>query len=125
MVQWQDEYFRRPNGDVPVRNWLQGLSAKERAGVTSKMQSLREKGLELKKTRMLKPVSRISKKDKQDRHLYELIHRNLRVCTHFDVKRRIFVYLGAWQKQKNIQPRDIADCRARLHEYLVQQGERQ
>ena len=125
MVQWQDEYFIRPNGDVPVRQWLQSLSTTERAGVRSKMQVLREKGLELRKTKMLKPVSRISKKDKQDRHLYELIHGNLRVCTHFDVKRQTFVYLGGWQKQKNIQPRDIANCRARLHEYLVQQGERQ
>lgn len=122
---WKDEYFTRANGESPVEQWLKSCSKEERAGIKSKMQMLRETGLELKKTKILKPVRNISKRDKKDKHLYELIHSNLRVCTHFDVRREIFIYLAGWKKQKNIQPNDIRNCRARLHEYLVEQGERQ
>lgn len=119
-----DEYLTRTNGDSPVKQWLQTLSKKERAGVMSKMQSLRENGFDLVKIRTLRKVTNKTEQEKQDKHLYELVYRNFRICTHFDTKRQTFIYLSAWKKQKNIQPNDINICRARLDEYLIQQGER-
>ena len=122
---WKDEYFTRANGESPVEQWLKGRSKEERAGIKSKMQMLREKGLELAKIRTLREIKSRAKQEKEDKHLYELVYRQFRIGTHFDVKRQTFVYLWAWKKQKNIQPNDIRNCRARLHEYLVEQGERQ
>lgn len=118
---YKDKYYERPNGDRPVEEWLQSLTItkQERAGIKSKMQSLREEGLLLIGTRMLKPIKNIKKRDKQDKNLYELVYSNLRVCTYFDSTRQTFVYLRGWKKKRDIQRDDVNNCRALLHEYLA------
>ena len=116
---WKDEYYRRPNGDQPVEEWLQGLTKQERAGIKSKMQSLREEGLLLISIRTLRPIRNIKKKDRRDKNLYELVYSNLRVCTYFDSARQTLVYLRGWKKKRNIQRGDVDSCRALLHEYLA------
>ena len=115
---WLDEYLKRANGRKPVEEWLQGLSVEERAVVKSKMQALRENGVDLIKIDTLRVIKNKTKKEKRDKHLYELVCGNYRIGTHFDTNRQTFVYLSAFKKQKNIQPKDIKLCRARLNEYF-------
>lgn len=116
---YKDKYYERPNGDRPVEEWLQSLTKQERAGIKSKMQSLREEGLLLISTKMLKSIKNIEKRDKQDKNLYELVYSNLRVCTYFDSTRQTFVYLRGWKKKRDIQWDDVNNCRELLHEYLA------
>ena len=116
---YKDKYYERPNGDRPVEEWLQSLTKQERAGIKSKMQSLREEGLLLISTKMLKSIKNIEKRDKQDKNLYELVYSNLRVCTYFDSTCQTFVYLRGWKKKRNIQWDDVNNCRELLHEYLA------
>jgi len=124
MTMWHDECFTRTNGRKPVEEWLLRLEIKERAIVKSKMQLLREKGLELIKIDNLRVIKNRTKREKRDKHLYELICDNYRIGTHYDTKRQTFIYLSVWKKQKNIQRACVKNCRARLNEYLVQRGER-
>lgn len=119
---WKDEYYVRPNSDRPVEEWLEGLTKKERAGIKSKMQSLREEGFLLISIRTLRVIRNISKKDKRDPRLYELVYGQCRICTYFDTARQTFVYLRGWKKKKGIQPDDVNNCRALLHEYLARKG---
>lgn len=98
---------------------MESITQAEESTVRSRMQSLREEGLLLLGNKMLKPIKALSKKDKQDPPLYELVCRkNLRICTYFDRDRQTFVYLTGWKKQKPIQPDDVARCRRLLSEYL-------
>lgn len=122
---WKDEYYVRPNGDRPVEEWLEDLTKEDRAGIKSKMQSLREEGLLLISIRTLRIIKNISKKDKRDPRLYELVYGQCRVCTYFDTERQTFVYLRGWKKQRDIQPEDVKNCRALLHEYLARKGSQQ
>lgn len=121
---WNDGYLIRANGRKPVEEWLQGLSKKERAEIKSRMQYLRESGLDLIRINNLRVIKNKTRKERRDKHLYELVCGNYRICTHFDTKRQTFVYLSVFKKQKNIQPDEIKTCRTRLDEYLVQKGER-
>jgi len=115
MAAWLDEYHTRPNGNQPAKRWLEGQEGKQRAVIHSKMQSLREEGLTLLSTKILKPIKG------KDRHLYELVSGQCRVCTYFDEKRRTFVYLCGWLKKKRVQRDDVDGCRKLLHEYQSQQ----
>ena len=121
---WTDEYLTRANGRKPVEEWLLKLSITERAVVKSKMLALMEKGLDLIRINNLKVIKNWTKREKRDKHLYELDCDNYRIGTHFDTKRQTFIYLSVWKKQKNIQRAAVKNCRAKLNEYLIQRGER-
>ena len=124
MLMWNDEYLTRANGRKPVEQWLLRLSITERAVVKSKMQALREKGLDLIRINNLRVIKNRTKREKRDKNLYELICHNYRICTYFDTNRQTFIYLSVWKKQKNIQRDSVKNCRTRLNEYLIQWGER-
>lgn len=121
---WNDEYLTRASGRKPVEKWLLKLSITERAVVKSRMQALREKGLDLIIINNLRVIKNRTRKEKQDKHLYELVCGDYRIGTHFDIKRQTFIYLSVWKKQKNIQRAHVRNCRERLNEYLIQRGER-
>jgi len=121
---YNDEYLIRANDRKPVEEWLQALPKKERAEVKSRMQALRERGLDLINIDKLRVIKNRTRKEKRDKHLYELVCDNYRIGTHFDTKREVFVYLSVWKKQKDIQRASVKNCRTRLNEYLIQRGER-
>ena len=121
---WSAEYFTKATGRKPVEEWLLKLSKTERALVKSKMLALRVNGLALIKINNLRVIKNRTKSEKRDKHLYELVCDNYRICTHFDTKRQTFIYLSVWKKQKNIQRALVINCRARLNKYLIQRGER-
>ena len=90
--------------------------------ILSRMETLREEGLLLLNTDMLKAIKSITKRDRQDPPLYELVCRQSRICTYFDRDKETFVYLNGWKKKKRIQPNDVQRCRSLLHEYLDTRG---
>ena len=122
---WQDEYYKRLNGDCPAEEWLDSQGKEARGRMHSKMAMLRREGLLLIRTNTLEPIKNLRKKDKQDKSLYELKAGQYRICTYFDRNRNTFVYLTGWKKTRNFQTDDVVECRKLLHEYLAKEEERQ
>jgi hypothetical protein len=113
-------FYTRPNGRKPCSEFIDTLSIEDRAVVYSKINTLRREGKLLIATHVLERIKNLSKKEKQDKELYELICGRCRVGTYFDAGRQTFVFLFGWEKTQRIQPADIAHCRSLLHEYLGQ-----
>lgn len=86
--------------------------------VRSKIVTLGQEGTLLMGTHMLERIKSLSKKEKQDKDIYELVCGKYRIGTYFDSSKRSFILLCGWKKTKNIQPDDIKRCRLLLHEYL-------
>lgn len=112
------DYYTRPNGRKPCKEFIDSLSAKDKAKVYSKIDILRREGKLLIATHVLEKIENFSKKEKQDKELYELVCGRCRVGTYFDARSQAFMFLCGWEKTQRKQPSDIEHCRSLLHEYL-------
>lgn len=107
------DYYTRPNGNQPARDWLfYSLDKGLRAGIMAKIQYLEEHGLVLLGTKMLKPV-------KGEHGLYELKSGQCRVIVYYDTRKgHEFVLLNGFLKTRGRERQKIDEARSLLYEYL-------
>lgn len=104
------DYYTRPNGNQPARDWLFCLDKRLRAGIVAKIQYLEEHGLVLLGTKMLKSV-------KGEHGLYELRAGQCRVIAYYDGGNK-FVLLNGFLKKRGRERGKIDEARSLLCEYL-------
>jgi phage-related protein len=109
---WDIEYYTRPSGDRPVREWLGQLSAAYRKVIRAKIVSLAYHGTELLSTKALKHILGA------DRDFYELRGGRCRIAVYFDGAAQKFVLLHGFIKTRDNERREIARARDLLREYL-------
>ena len=106
------DYYTRPNGNQPARDWLFCLDKKLKAGIMAKIQYLEECGLELLGAKMLKPV-------KGENDLYELKSGQCRVIVYYDTRKgHKFVLLNGFLKKGRRERGKIDEARFLSREYL-------
>jgi len=107
------DYYTRPNGNQPARDWLFCLDKKLKAGIMAKIQYLGEYGLELLGTKMLKPV-------KGENDLYELKSGQCRVIAYYDRGKggNKFVLWNGFLKKGRRERGKIDEARFLSREYL-------
>lgn len=89
---WQVEYYTKNGGRQPARDWLEGLEKWAKAAVKAKVEKLRQYGLELLNTEMLKPLGG------DDADFYGIRAGKHRMATYFDRRRGTFVLLHGFRK---------------------------
>jgi len=109
---WDIEYYTRPSGDQPVREWIGQLSVAYRKVIRAKIVSLADHGTELLATKMLERILGA------DRDFYELRGGRCRSAVYFDGEAQKFVLLHGFIKTRDNERREIARARDLLHEYL-------
>ncbi len=109
---WDIEYYTRPNGDQPVRDWLNRLPVEHRRVIAAKIVSLADHGIELLATKMLERILGA------DRDFYELRGGRCRIAVYFNGEAQKFILLHGFTKTRDNERREIARARDILHEYL-------
>ena len=100
-MDWQVEYYKKENGDIPVLDYLLSLDAKARAKAFSEIELLEKHGLGLKEPY----VKRI--KGAKYRGMFELRVRfasNTSRIFYFTYKQRTFVLLHGFTKKSEQTP---------------------
>jgi len=123
---WPVEYYTRPDGSQPAREWISEQDGSIRASIYARIETLGKEGLILRGNGIL--VSIIPKRKKKDKFIpgfYELKHRGKkwRLATYFDRKEGRFILLRGWRKHSRIQIEDVDKARELLEEYLVTKEE--
>ena len=109
---WDTEYYTRPSGDQPVREWLGQIPANYRKVIRAKIVSLAQHGTELLATKVLQRILGA------DSDFYELRGGRYRVAVYFDSAAQKFVLLHGFIKTRDNERREIAKSRDLLHEHL-------
>ena len=112
---WPVEYYTDRRNKQPVAIWLDEITRSDAAGastIDAQIQKLREYGLSLIGTNMMKRISGTNN------HLYELLPGSYRVIVYYDVMQSKFIILHAFRKKKQRQKRDIEYARRILSKYL-------
>jgi hypothetical protein len=107
-------YYRRPGGELPARDWLNELEKEDRKLanlIRAKLLKLSEEGLRLLNTNMLKPIEGES-------NLYEIIAGQARVCVYHEIDRNVFLVLYGFRKKKQRETREIEYCRSLMAELI-------
>ena len=122
---WLVEYYTRPDGSQPAREWISEQDNSIRASIRARIEKLEENGLLLVRNGMLVPIVRKRKKDKPGPGLYELKHKGKkwRLAIYHDLRKGKFILLCGWRKSQPRQEKDIAKARALLQEYLITKEE--
>lgn len=109
------EYYLDSRGDQPVAEWLDDVFESDVAGasrIDAQIQKLREHGLKLLGTNMMKSIT------SSDNHLYELRPGAYRVVVYYNSTQSKFILLHGFRKIKRRQNKDIAHARRNLQKYL-------
>lgn len=104
------EYYRRPNGDQPVADWLDGLAPDYSKVILAKLDSLALHGFRLIGNKSLQRIT--------GSNLYELTGGKCRVLLCYDGQRDEFVLLHGFLKKGQVAPREIGRAQLLLDEYL-------
>jgi phage-related protein len=114
------EFYTDKRGDQPVANWLDGLDKRSVAKIDARIQKLREYGLKLLDTNIMKNLKTKNIKNfiDADRHLYELIPDPYRVIVYHNKEQSKFILLHGFRKKRQRQDRDIDQARRLLKNYL-------
>ena len=116
---YQVEYYLNGRGEQPVAKWLKEVFKSDMAGaskIDARIQKLREHGLKLLDTNMMKPITGVEK------HLYELLPGAYRVIVYYDSTQLKFILLHGFRKTRQRQSKDIAHARRNLQRYLLMFG---
>jgi len=110
------EYFERPNGKQPAKEWLDRLPVKHQGPVYDVIGRLEDHGLDLLGTNMLRRI------EGSGPNFYELRRGQCRVTVYHDITRNAFVLLHGFLKKRRRERLEIDKARALLREYLGSQG---
>ena len=110
------EYYQNKRGEQPLSKWLNNIFKSDAAGaarIDAQIQKLREHGLKLINTNMMKPIIGT------DSHFYELRPGPYRIIFFYDVAQSKFILLHGFRKTKQRQDKEIAHARLNLQKYLL------
>lgn len=100
-MEWQVEYYKKENGNIPVLDYLLSLDAKIRAKAFSEIELLEKHGSELREP-YVKPL-----KGTQYKGLFELrvkFASNISRIFYFAYRQNTFVLLHGFTKKTEITP---------------------
>ncbi len=112
-MDWQVEYYKKANGDIPVMNFLLTLNAKMRAKVFSEIELLEKHGRNLREP-YVKPIKGEKYKD-----LFELrikFSSDISRIFYFTFKNNTFVLLSGFTKKTDKIPKTELDKAIRFKE---------
>ena len=112
LLVYKIDYYERPNGKQPVVEWLDSLSLENRTEIDAKIDTLREQGLVLLSTKMMRRIKN------KDQDFYELRGGQCRIALYFNRGSNLFVLLHGFLKKRAVETREIDRGRDLLHEYL-------
>lgn len=105
-MNWQVEYYRKENGEIPVLDFLLTLDAKTRAKAFSEIELLQKHGTSLRE-----PYAKSIKGDKY-KNLFELrvkFASNVNRIFYFTFKNNTFVLLNGFTKKSDETPKKELD----------------
>ena len=100
-MNWQVEYYKKENGEIPVLEYLLGLDAKMRAKAFSEIELLQKHGVNLRE-----PYSKAIKGEKY-KNIFELrvkFSSNISRIFYFTFKNNTFVLLNGFTKKSDATP---------------------
>lgn len=109
----QIDYYTSRRGEQPVDEWREGLDKKSRSISDATIDSLREYGLIILNTKMMKSIKG------EDRDLFELICGKYRIVVFNDKLYDKFILLHGFKKGKQRETKQIEIARRRLDDYLL------
>ena len=105
------DYYTKPNGQTPAVAWIDSLNIREQARILAKVTKLKEEGLKLLQTNMMKPVVGRS-------NLYELRGGQCRIILYHEVTSDRFLLLHGFLKKRQRETREILTACNLLDEYI-------
>lgn len=105
-MNWQVEYYKKENGDIPVLDFLLTLDAKMRAKAFSEIELLQKHGINLRE-----PYTKSIKGEKY-KNLFELrvkFSSNISRIFYFTYKNNTFVLLNGFTKKSDETPKRELD----------------
>ena len=105
------DYYTRPNGQTPAIAWIDNLNIHEQAVILAKVDKLKEEGLRLLQTAMMKPVVGRS-------NLYELRGGQCRIILCHEAAVDRFLLLHGFLKSRRRETREILTACRLLDEYI-------
>lgn len=105
------EYYRRPNGQTPAAEWIDSLDIRQQTVILAKVYKLKEEGLRLLQTHMMKRIRGRS-------NLYELIGRQCRMILYYEETGDKFLLLHGFLKKRQQETREILTACNLLDEYI-------
>lgn len=120
---WQVDYYTRPNGRKPAKEWIDDQDNSIKPSIDNRIQKLKTEGLLLLENKMLVPI-REKPGGKIVPRFYELRHigKKWRIATYYDLKKNMFVLISGWRKLRQLQEEDVRKALTLLEEYLSKQG---
>lgn len=109
------EYYRKLNGRLPTKDWLDDQEYNIAAGFLSKFRMIEAEGLNLLQTNVLKKIS-------GQPNLYEIKFRSYRIVTYFVEEINTFIMLNGFKKQKMNEKQEIIKGIKLKNEYLAIYG---
>lgn len=105
-MDWQVEYYKKENGDIPILEYLLTLDAKMRAKAFSEIELLQKHGINLRE-----PYTKAIKGEKY-KNLFELrvkFSSNISRIFYFTFKGNTFVLLNGFTKKSTETPKKELD----------------
>lgn len=106
MMNWQVEYYKKENGDIPVLDFLLTLNPKMRAKAFSEIELLEKHGTDLREP-YVKPI-----KGEKYKELFELrikFSSDISRIFYFTFQNNTFVLLNGFTKKSNKTPTNELD----------------
>lgn len=110
---WRIDYYTEPNGREPVAEWLSGLDIKAKEVIMDKVGFLKEHGLALLRTKIMKRI------ENGDKNFYELRAGNCRIALYHATANDSFILLHGFLKKRQKETREIGVAPSRLREYQM------
>jgi phage-related protein len=105
------DYYTRPNGQSPAFAWIDSLNIRQQAVILAKVDKLKEEGLKLLQTDMMKRIMGRS-------NLYELRGGQCRMILYHEVTSDKFVLLHGFLKRRQRETGEILTACNLLDEYI-------
>ncbi len=106
------EYYTDRRGGQPVAEWLDGVDRNARANIVDKIVRLRQHGLLLLQTNMMRELKGYEGK------FYELRYSSYRLALYYDTASNCFVLLHGFTKKRQRETGEIGTAYSRLREYV-------
>jgi phage-related protein len=108
---WQIEYYNEPSGRQPVKEWLDSLDKKTRNYIQDKLDLLKQHGLTLLNTNMMRPLKGYGG------NFYEIKYSRYRIALYHDTIKSTFLLIHGFKKERQRESKEIQKAYSRLRDY--------
>ena len=105
---WHIDYYAEPSGRQPVAEWLNSLDKKTRAHMRDKIVRLRQRGLMLLNTSMMKSIKGYGS------DFYEIKYSKYRIALYHETVNDTFILLHGFKKERMRETQEIKTAYSRL-----------